>query len=528
MRYVCSVSVNESTRVLLRSVASFPLFFFFLPTFKVNHSEVKRAATPLIRDPRLLISPHHGNDSVAMKPAEYEHRIQQYESKLSDLTKGITQWQHSYNTLLQNHNALQAKYNESASQNANLQAQIDQIRSEMAQKSQFNNGESSEQVRKKSKQNNNLDVNFSQKTTNQSTEVGNMETDSEQPEKKETRPPPIFVTEISNYAKFSQFLKENEVDSCTHKETSSKQLVLATNTVEEYRKLQSILTEERQKRGHKDQIGEIGFHTYQLKCDRAFVVFIRHLPRTMNPDEIKEALEDLNFAVRRVTNVPKKTDGKLEPLPLFKVELEPNSGNARIYDLNSLLQVRIKVESFKPRSLIPQCSNCQAVGHTKSYCARPPRCLKCGKPHKTAACSLTHSESCTCANCGGPHPANFRGCVAFTTKQKKEPHKAVNEIQKRTNPTPQPTLNTNGKSYATVTRNSESSYRQPLTGTQNPTRPNTTMLDSMYTMMQEMSQKMNTIKDLADRLAVVEKSLSSRTRSISPEWRQQRRRHRHE
>jgi len=108
-----------------------------------------------------------------------------------------------------------------------------------------------------------------------------------------------------------QFLKDHKVNDCARKETSAKQIVLTCSTVDEYRKLQGILTEETKNHQHKDSIGTISFHTYQIKSERAFIVYLRHLPRTMDPTEICDELQKVGYAVRRVTNVPRKVDGKL-------------------------------------------------------------------------------------------------------------------------------------------------------------------------------------------------------------------------
>ncbi len=120
----------------------------------------------------------------------------------------------------------------------------------------------------------------------------------------------------------------------------------------------------------------------------------------------------------------------MQPLPPFKVELEPNSSNASICELRALFQVRIKVESFKPRRLIPQYSKCQLIRHTKTYCSRLTRCVMCAGSHQLSSCPHPRAEPATCANCARAHPANFCGCKAFIAKQSKSPHKAVDKIHR--------------------------------------------------------------------------------------------------
>lgn len=184
------------------------------------------------------------------------------------------------------------------------------------------------------------------------TSTGNDEMDVEnspsaQPRVAE-RPPPIFVYGITNYTAFSTFLRESNVADCLRKETSNA-LILTTKTADQYRKLHAVLRAECTEAKCAATFGAIQLHSYQLKSDRAFVIYIRGLPSTLDTEEISSALSERRFVPRRVTNVPNKVDGKLVPLPLFRVELEPNSLNSEIYNLTDILQVRVKVEPFKPR-----------------------------------------------------------------------------------------------------------------------------------------------------------------------------------
>ncbi len=122
---------------------------------------------------------------------------------------------------------------------------------------------------------------------------------------KSDRPPPIFVYGVTNYAAFSKFLQTHQVSDCTRKETNSS-LILTTSTAERFRALHTVLRTECSTQTGKDQFGTIQLHSYQLKSERAFVVFIRGLPSTMSTDEIYAALTEKNFTPRRVVNVPRK------------------------------------------------------------------------------------------------------------------------------------------------------------------------------------------------------------------------------
>ncbi|GFY62691.1 nucleic-acid-binding protein from transposon X-element [Trichonephila inaurata madagascariensis] len=58
----------------------------------------------------------------------------------------------------------------------------------------------------------------------------------------------------------------------------------------------------------------------------------------------------------------------------------------------------------------PQCYRCQEFFHHSRLCNRAPKCLKCSGSHLTAECKKSVKSPAKCANCGGPHPANFSGC----------------------------------------------------------------------------------------------------------------------
>ena len=100
------------------------------------------------------------------------------------------------------------------------------------------------------------------------------------------------------------------------------------------------------------------------------------------------------------------------PLPLFFVDLEPATRNSEIFKLDVMAHTRIKVEEPRNRKDIVQCYRCQAFGHTRSYCNRAPRCVKCGEAHLTQNCNIfPGSDQVKCVHCEGNHPASYRACT---------------------------------------------------------------------------------------------------------------------
>ncbi|VVC38953.1 Pre-C2HC domain [Cinara cedri] len=106
---------------------------------------------------------------------------------------------------------------------------------------------------------------------------------------------------------------------------------------------------------------------------------------------------------------------------MFFIDLEPDINNPEIFKLSLLCYSKIKVEAPRPRKDIPQCLRCQSYGHTRAYFNHHPRCVRCGDLHDSTSCQKDQSQPATCALCGGPHPANYKGCSV---------HKELNKNRK--------------------------------------------------------------------------------------------------
>ncbi|KAK7571136.1 hypothetical protein V9T40_014740 [Parthenolecanium corni] len=60
----------------------------------------------------------------------------------------------------------------------------------------------------------------------------------------------------------------------------------------------------------------------------------------------------------------------------------------------------------------------------------PSNTSKCDENYVSDQCALESTATCKCANCGGPHPANYRDCPALQ-KLRQPQHKAIDEITLR-------------------------------------------------------------------------------------------------
>uniref|UniRef100_A0A034VDC4 Nucleic-acid-binding protein from transposon X-element n=1 Tax=Bactrocera dorsalis TaxID=27457 RepID=A0A034VDC4_BACDO len=103
---------------------------------------------------------------------------------------------------------------------------------------------------------------------------------------------------------------------------------------------------------------------------------------------------------------------------MFIVCFEPTENIKKIYEIKHILNSNVKLEPIKPSNLVPQCKSCQAFGHTRNYCYKPPRCIKCAGNHSTLSCTKPAELPPKCCNCSQNHPANYRGCEVTKQLQK--------------------------------------------------------------------------------------------------------------
>jgi hypothetical protein len=229
-----------------------------------------------------------------------------------------------------------------------------------------------------------------------------MDTSAPQTDEKIEKPPPMIVEAVNSYSNLINMIlmhvkKDNFTTKTINNKNKSIDVKIFLSEPEDYRKLNKVF---------KTQ--DVRYHTYQLKSEKAYRVVLRNLHPTTPTEIIKEDLEAKNFRVRNIVNA--LHPATKAPLPLFFVDLEPAQHNKEIFKVEVVAHTRIRVEEPRKRRDIVQCYRCQAFGHTRSYCNRAARCVKCGEPHLTETCNLK-GENIKCVHCQGNHPASYRGCT---------------------------------------------------------------------------------------------------------------------
>lgn len=289
----------------------------------------------------------------------------------------------------------------------------------------------------------------------------------------EPKPPPIFIAGVSNINPLTQLLKEIAGEEFILKALGDEQVKIQPKTGETYTKITKALIQKNTQ-----------FHTYQSKQQRCFRVALKNLHPSTDVEEIKNNIQLLGHEVVRVWNVTQNRTKK--PLPLFFVDLTPKDNNKDIYQTKLFMNTSVTFEAPHAKRIIPQCSRCQRFGHTKNFCQRIPRCVKCTNTHLTADCPRKlKDDSVKCVNCNQNHPANYRGCIIHKQLQQK----LYPKLREKTLPTS--IINQAqvipGVSYAQVTR--------PPNSTNEQIQP-TNDLSELKLMMKELITQMGTMMNL--------------------------------
>lgn len=260
---------------------------------------------------------------------------------------------------------------------------------------------------------------------------------------KPVKPPPLYVDRVSNIQPLLKMLDEVAADNYEVKVLRNDQVRIQPVSTETCKKIVKNLQEK-----------DTEFYTYRPKQDRWFKVVLKNLHPSTDAEEIKAELEMQGHKVTNIWNVKQRNTKKA--LPLHFVELEPNSNNKQIYNIKSLLHCRVDFEPPRPKRDIPQCGNCQQYGHTKKYCFRKPKCIKCAGDHASSKCERKErSDSVKCILCDGNHPANYKGCAVYKELQKiKYPPQLVKHRQ-----TTRPVHQT-GDKETTTEQKDQRSYKQ--------------------------------------------------------------------
>ncbi|KNE88947.1 hypothetical protein PSTG_17601, partial [Puccinia striiformis f. sp. tritici PST-78] len=288
------------------------------------------------------------------------------------------------------------------------------------------------------------------------------------------KPPPIFVDGVSNIQPLYQMLNEIAKDSYDIKIVKSDQVKIQIKTADTY----SVVVKELEAKHTQ-------FYTYKPKQERCFKVVLRNIHPSINVNDLKNELKQLGHDVSNIWNMKHRVTKN--PLPMFMIELLPNQNNKLIYEVQYLQHCKINFEPPRPKRAIPQCAKCQQYGHTKSYCHRPSKCVKCAGNHLTIDCPRkTRSDNVKCALCSGNHPANYKGCSVY-----QELHKSKFPPLR----TPKPTQISKPRDQENSNKEKET-YAEKLRQNQSDVEIKNNDMKNMMQMMQQIMQQLMTLTNL--------------------------------
>ncbi|KAJ8915529.1 hypothetical protein NQ315_012411 [Exocentrus adspersus] len=228
-------------------------------------------------------------------------------------------------------------------------------------------------------------------------------TPAEKREEKPPKIPPVVLRKANNWTHVSRLLLSKKAQWSKAKLTLDG-VVIHPVSADDHRLITRTLEADKQE-----------YHTYSLQEEKTLRVVVRGIPTGIAEEEVKSDLQAQGFTVLVVHRmVSRKTK---EALPLVLVQVP--RAQTKILEVRRCCALVVRVEKQRQQAGVNQCHRCQRFGHGQSKCTAQHKCVKCGASHATATCQRPREEPASYANCGGSHPASYRGCEKFPKLVKK-------------------------------------------------------------------------------------------------------------
>lgn len=184
-------------------------------------------------------------------------------------------------------------------------------------------------------------------------------------------------------------------------------------------------------------------HTYTRRSEKESIVLLKGVHFTTEPSIIEKDI----FAstgikatvVRFETEYGKKNNIRHD---IFRVKVANDKDLITMKKLTNIYHHTVTWEKELKRGLT-QCYNCQSFGHISKNCGKHHKCVKCMESHEPGKCLVkiipgesaeNRTTKAMCVNCGGDHPASFRGCpeaIKLLNRIKKEQEAKQQERQQK-------------------------------------------------------------------------------------------------
>lgn len=296
------------------------------------------------------------------------------------------------------------------------------------------------------------------------------------------KPPPLFVANVKDINPLTHVLNEVAKNNFTLRVINHEEVKIQAKTAEFY----DVIVAELKKRNTE-------YHSYQKKQDRPFRVVLKNMHCSSDTETLKTELEELGHHVIQITNIQNRFNKS--KLPMFYIDMKVAPNNKDVYNIEFLLNTKIKFEAPNKKREIPQCTRCQRYGHTKNFCSRQPRCVKCAGNHQTSSCSIKERTSnVKCVHCEGNHPANYKGCAIYKQLQKTKNLSRKKEISSNEPETVSQPTQSNNQHF----RRAGITYAQQLNQNYEEVSPpnNSSDLQELKIMMKGLVEQMSTMLNL--------------------------------
>lgn len=204
------------------------------------------------------------------------------------------------------------------------------------------------------------------------------------------------------------------------------QIQVTTDCLDSYRTIQKYLTE-----------NKIPARTLDLKSERPKKFIIRGLPVTTDLEDISDALSHKGIEPLKIAYLTNRRTK--QPMPLFLATLKPSPALDKLFEIKQINYLAVSFEPYNSTGYA-QCYRCQEFGHSSLTCNLTPKCVKCSQPHRASQCNATPDDF-RCANCGGKHTANYKGCPLHPSNRSKTRSRSRSRQKKNFVPAPAPTIN---------------------------------------------------------------------------------------
>jgi len=218
-------------------------------------------------------------------------------------------------------------------------------------------------------------------------------------------PPPIMLNDVKDLKLLRSKLAASSKGGFVIKLLNNGVCKVSTHNSDDYRATTKMLKDEK-----------FSWYSYEDKSSRPIKVIVKNLHHSFDKASIVGDLLEQGF--KSIDAINKCSWKTKEPLDIFLLVFDSTEDISKIFQIKSILNTIVKIEPVKSSKLIVQCKNCQLFGHTKNFCGKTARCVKCLGKHATSDCTKTVDEPPKCCNCGMGHPANYRGCMVAKELQK--------------------------------------------------------------------------------------------------------------